>query len=156
MRILGIDPGTLRTGFGIIDVRQNAFLAFEYGCIKNSSKSPLAQRFSKIFNQLCEIIQRTRPDCAAIETMFYCKNPMSAIKLGEARGIAILASAQNGLGIYEYEPRRVKQAVVGFGAAHKSQVGKMVIQLLGLKDFKGVEDITDALAVAICHANHIK
>lgn len=156
MRILGVDPGTLKTGFGVIEFDRGKFIPLEFGCITNSSKTPLAQRFSKIFRRLCEVIESAKPDCAAIETLFYCKNPMSAIKLGEARGVAILAAAEKGLSIYEYAPRRIKQAVVGFGSAHKSQVSKMVTSLLGLKEIKGPEDITDALAVAICHANYIK
>lgn len=156
MRILGVDPGTLKTGFGVIEVDHGNLIPIEYGFISNSSKSPLAKRFSKIFIQLQEVIKRTKPDCTAIESMFYCKNPMSAIKLGEARGVAILAAAQNHLDVFEYEPRRVKQAVVGFGAADKTQVQKMVSIILRVKEIKGPEDITDALAVAICHAHHAK
>lgn len=156
MRILGVDPGTLRTGFGIVDVTSGNLSVVDYGCICSSSKVALADRFVKIFKNLLAVIEKFKPDCFAIESIFYCKNPSSAIKLGEARGVAILAAAQNGLDIFEYEPRRVKQAVVGFGAAHKAQIKKMVSSLLRLKEIEGPEDITDALAVAICHAHHLK
>ncbi|MBI1870112.1 MAG: crossover junction endodeoxyribonuclease RuvC [Chlamydiae bacterium] len=156
MRILGIDPGSLKTGFGVIEVDRGVFKLIDCGYIANSSKTPLPLRFSKIFEGLKVVIVRSSPNEAAVETLFYFKNPRTAFKLGEARGVAILALAQHQLPVYEYEPRRVKQAVVGFGSAHKSQVSKMVLSLLRLKDFKGPEDITDALAVAICHAHHLK
>ena len=156
MRILGIDPGTLNTGFGIIELDHGNYSAIEYGCISSSSKVPLPKRFYKIHSQLRIIIESVQPDCVAIESLFYCQNPNTAFKLGEARGVAILAAAQSHLEIFEYEPRRVKQAVVGFGSAHKIQVRKMVTSILRLKEIKGSDDVTDALAVAICHANHIK
>lgn len=156
MRILGVDPGTLRTGFGVIDLDRGNYSAVDYGCISSSTKSSLPSRFKKIYIQLTQIIEKIQPDCFAIESLFYCKNPNTAFKLGEARGVAILAAAQNDLEIFEYEPRRIKQAVVGFGAAHKIQVRKMVTAILKLNDIEGPEDVTDALAVAICHANHIK
>ncbi len=156
MRILGIDPGTLRTGFGVIEVQAGRFSTIEYGCITSSSKVSLPNRFVKIFKELLKVIETAKPDCVAIESIFYCKNPNTAFKLGEARGVAILAGAHQGLPIHEYEPRRIKQAVVGFGAAHKSQIKMMVTSLLKLKEIKGPEDITDALAVAICHAHYIR
>ncbi|MBI1883612.1 MAG: crossover junction endodeoxyribonuclease RuvC [Chlamydiae bacterium] len=156
MRILGIDPGSLKTGFGVIEVLRGSFKLVDCGYISNSSKSPLPRRFLKIFSELNNVIDRSSPDCAAIETLFYFKNPRTAFKLGEARGVAVLAAAHHQLEIHEYEPRRIKQAVIGFGSAHKFQIKKMVSSLLGLKTIEGPEDVTDALAVAICHAHHLK
>jgi len=156
MRILGIDPGTLRTGYGIIEFQKGRLSALEFGCISSSSKIPIYERFLKIYSHLRQIIEKIQPDCCAIESLFYCKNPNTAFKLGEARGVALLAVAQSRLPIFEYEPRKVKQAVVGFGAAHKLQVKNMVLTLLRVESFKGPEDITDALAVAICHAHQAK
>jgi crossover junction endodeoxyribonuclease RuvC len=156
MRILGVDPGTLRTGFGVIDLNRGNYSVIDYGCISNSAKSSLPLRFQKIYTQLTKVIEKIRPDCFAIESLFYCKNPNTAFKLGEARGVALLVAAQNNLDVFEYEPRRVKQAVVGFGSAHKIQVRNMVTSILKLNDIKGPEDVTDALAVAICHAHQVR
>lgn len=150
---MGIDPGTLRTGYGIIEVSGKHLIPVHFGCIFNLSKTPLPQRFARIFESLCSVIEKFQPDSVAIEAMFYCKNPSTAIKLGEARGIAMLSAARNNLQVFEYEPRRVKQAVVGYGSADKSQVRRMVTTLLSLAGLEGPEDITDALAIAICHAH---
>lgn len=156
MKILGVDPGSLKTGYGLINLEKGRIRAIEYGCISSTSKTPLEKRFVKIYTELNRFIQKTQPDAYAIEALFYCKNPNTALKLGEARGIAILVAAQNNLEIFEYEPRKVKQAVVGFGGAHKSQIKKMVQSILGLDEIKGPEDISDALAVAICHAHYYR
>ena len=154
MRILGIDPGSLRTGYGVIDLVPRGVSPVDYGCITSSSKMTLPQRYCKIFDSLKIIIEKLHPDCLAIESLFYCKNIKTAFKLGEARAVAILAAGQSGLPFYEYAPRLVKQAVVGVGSAHKSQVKKMVRALLNIRDQEISEDVTDALAVAICHGNH--
>lgn len=151
MVILGIDPGSGVTGYGVIRAQGSRMEALDYGCIRGKDGELPSARYVRIFQGLQELFARVRPETAAIESVFFCKNARSAIKLGEARGVAILAAGRLGIPIYEYEPRRVKQAVVGFGGAHKSQVQSMVVKLLGLKVVPKPEDVTDALAVAICH-----
>lgn len=153
MVILGIDPGSVVTGYGVIQANGSRLEAVDYGCIRGRSDDVASRRYARIFDGLQELMARVRPEVAAIESVFFCKNVRSAIKLGEARGVAILSLGHLGIPVYEYAPRRIKQAVVGFGAAHKTQVQSMVVKLLGLKETPKPEDVTDALAVAICHLN---
>ncbi|HRZ87142.1 MAG TPA: crossover junction endodeoxyribonuclease RuvC [bacterium] len=152
MRVLGIDPGTRTTGYGIIETSGSRLLPITYGVIQTAARDSLSTCFLNIHRGITDVIMRFHPDVAAVEDIFYCKNVNSAIKLGEARGVAIVAAAQHGLDIYEYTPRKVKQAVVGYGAAEKLQVQKMVKALLGLPAVPEPEDASDALGVAICHA----
>ena len=156
MVILGIDPGSVVTGYGMIRASGSRIEALDYGCIQAKSTEIASLRYVRIFDGLKEVFARVRPDVAAIESIFFCKNVRSAIKLGEARGVAILSVGHLGVPIYEYEPRRIKQAVVGYGAADKKQVQSMVMKLLGLKETPKKEDVTDALAVAICHLHSHK
>ncbi|MFC2149392.1 crossover junction endodeoxyribonuclease RuvC [Candidatus Auribacterota bacterium] len=156
MRILGIDPGTRITGYGLIEVRGSRSIPVAHGKIANSASLPLSKCFRNIYRQLRVVIDSHKPQAVAIENVFYCKNVNSAIKLGEARGVAILAAAESDLEIFEYMPRKVKQAVVGQGGADKIQVLKMVKMLLGLKEDIESVDASDALAVALCHAHTIK
>lgn len=151
MVILGVDPGSVVTGYGIISSSGSRIEALDYGCLRGKGEDVPSQRYGRIYEGLQEVFSRVRPDVAAIESLFFCKNVKSAIKLGEARGVAIVAIGKLGIPIYEYAPRRVKQAVTGFGAADKSQVQSMVVKLLGLKAAPKPEDVTDALAIAICH-----
>jgi len=153
MRVLGIDPGTRTTGYGIVDAVNSRLVPVAYGVINNSDREVLSRCFLNIYRGLREVIAHHQPEVAAVENIFYCKNVNSAIKLGEARGVAILAAAGDGLDVFEYMPRKVKQAVVGNGAAEKRQVQLMVKALLGLKEMPAPEDASDALAVAICHAH---
>lgn len=149
--ILGIDPGSRITGYGVI--RQIGAKS-EYvgsGCIRLKDDA-LAERLHKIYAGVTEIIEQFQPDYFAIEQVFMAKNPDSALKLGQARGAAIVAAAVNGLDVAEYSARQIKQSVVGKGSADKSQVQHMVVQLLGLAA-KPQADAADALAVALCH-NH--
>lgn len=149
--ILGIDPGSRITGYGVI--RQIGARS-EYvgsGCIRLQD-AELAERLHKIYNGITEIIEQFQPDYFAIEQVFMAKNPDSALKLGQARGAAIVAAAVKGLSVAEYSARQIKQSVVGKGSAEKSQVQHMVVQLLGLSA-KPQADAADALAVALCH-NH--
>ena len=155
MRILGVDPGTRATGYGLIESSNSRLTPLTYGVIGNAAKLELSECFVNIYRGLKEIIKSHNPEVIAIEDIFYCKNVSSAIKLGEARGVAILAAAESGLGVYEYTPRKVKQAIVGYGGAEKMQVQKMIKALLGLKEIPEPEDASDALAVAICHAHAI-
>jgi crossover junction endodeoxyribonuclease RuvC len=149
-RILGLDPGSLRTGFGIIDCAGGTLTIVAQGCIATSG-GPLADRLRLIHARVAEIILEHRPAEVAVERVFLSKNADSALKLGQARGAA-LAAVPATLGVHEYAPRAVKLAVVGVGGAEKAQVAHMVKQLLRVELRLGA-DAADALAVAICHAN---
>ncbi|HAJ75079.1 MAG TPA: crossover junction endodeoxyribonuclease RuvC [Gammaproteobacteria bacterium] len=149
--ILGIDPGSRVTGYGLINSVGNRLEYIDCGCITTRAES-LPERLKKIHNGLCEVIQQSSPQQAAIEEVFMGKNAASALKLGQARGAAMTACLTHDLPIEEYSARKVKQAVVGAGVAEKAQVQHMVKALLNISDTIA-EDAADALAVAICHAN---
>jgi crossover junction endodeoxyribonuclease RuvC len=152
-RILGLDPGSLRTGFGIIDCERGTLRIVAQGCIATSG-GPLADRLRLIHARVAELIVAHRPAEIAVERVFLSKNADSALKLGQARGAA-LAAVPATLGVHEYAPRAIKLAVVGIGGAEKSQVAHMVKQLLAI-DLKLAADASDALAIAICHAHSRK
>ncbi len=152
MIILGIDPGSRATGYGVIDQQGNRLLHQDNGVIITRSETPLAERLAQIYNQLEALIQQFSPDAVAVEQVFVAKNPASALKLGHARGIALLAGVKAGLPVAEYTALQVKSAVVGYGRAAKSQVQQMTRTLLALPEI-AQEDAADALAVAICHAH---
>ena len=149
-RILGLDPGSLRTGFGIIDCHAGSMRVVAQGCIATSG-GPLADRLRIIHARVTELIAEHSPQEIAVERVFLSKNADSALKLGQARGAALAAIPQ-ALGVHEYAPRAIKLAVVGTGGAEKTQVAHMVKQLLRL-EARLTADAADALAVAICHAN---
>ncbi len=153
MRVLGIDPGNRITGYGIVERRDSRLLPIAFGVIKNPAGTNSAERFAKIYEGIAQITADHKPDAVACETLFFCKNVRSAIRLGEARGVAVLAATARLLDYYEYSPRSVKQAVVGFGGAQKDQVKRMVQRLLGIPAGELTDDASDALAVAICHIN---
>ncbi len=150
--ILGIDPGSRVTGYGIVRAEgsQNHYVAS--GCIRTSRGADLADRLLEIGDGLAQIVREHAPEEAAIERVFMARNAESALKLGQARGAAILVARQHGLSVAEYEARKVKQAVVGTGAADKAQVQHMIRLLLGLAATPQ-EDAADALAIAVCHAH---
>ena len=150
IKILGIDTSLRSTGVGIIEVCGSELRAVAYGRIHNKPKVPHSLCLENIFNSISDLIDEHKPDCAAIEGAFFAKNANTAMVLGQARGAAITVCAKKGLEISEYAPRRVKQAVVGTGAAQKDQVAKMVVRLLNLAE-QPQEDAADALAIAICH-----
>lgn len=154
MRILGIDPGSRITGYGVID-RSSGF-AKEFVCcgvIKPSTELSLPARLKQLYDGLGEVIAKYEPDCAAIENVFIARNPDSALKLGQARGVLMLAVKHFNLALYEFPAKVVKQAVSGYGQAAKPQVQNAVKLLLQLDRVPG-EDASDGLAVAICCANH--
>lgn len=151
MLILGIDPGTLITGYGIIETVNGKISVVTLGAIKNASSNSMPLRLKKIFQVLTTTIEEFAPDECAIETAFYGKNAQSALKLGHARGVAMLAAVTHEIPTTEYSPREVKKAVVGNGTASKEQVQFMVKSLLKMKQVPKYYDTTDALAVAICH-----
>jgi crossover junction endodeoxyribonuclease RuvC len=156
MRILGIDPGSGTTGYGIIDTDGSQHRVILYGVIKTNSKRPFHERLLRIHSDLCELLSREKADTMAIEEVFHSTNVQSALRLGHARGIALLVAAQQGLDVYEYSPLEIKKAVVGYGQAEKEQVQSMVQLLLNLPEIPSPNDAADALAVAICHANRMK
>jgi crossover junction endodeoxyribonuclease RuvC len=152
MRVLGIDCGAGKTGFGVIEsdgVRHRMIAA---GVFKTNTRDPLAVRVLEIANGLRSVIEKHRPDAAAVEDIFHAVNARSALKLAQVRGAAILIVAEAGLPLGEYSPLEVKMSVVGYGRAEKQQVQLMVQSLLGLESVIASEDASDAVAVAICHA----
>lgn len=154
-RIIGVDPGSRITGYGVIDAGFGRLHFVACGVVKTTPKHPFAHRLNEIFEGINEVVQLHGPAVAAIEEVFLATNPRSALKLGHARGAAVVAAMQNGLAVYDYSARRVKQAVVGYGQAEKAQVQHMVKVLLGLSATPS-SDAADALAVAICHANQLQ
>jgi crossover junction endodeoxyribonuclease RuvC len=151
--ILGIDPGTRVTGYGIIKKNKNLILPLDFGCIRPPAKYDLHKRYLIIYESVFELIQKFKPSSMSIETQFVKKNVQSAIKLGMARGVIIIAGAKNNVPIYEYAPKKAKMAVVGNGKASKHQVQKMIQMILNLKNISIPEDAADALALAVCHAH---
>lgn len=153
MRILGIDPGTAITGFGIIEKIGNSFKTIEYGCIRTPANMELCQRLIVIHNQVTQLIAQFAPQEVAIEELFFNNNARTALSVGHARGVIMLAAAEAQLPIGEYTPLQVKQAVVGYGRAEKKQVQVMIKTLLNLPSIPKPDDVADALAIAICHAH---
>ena len=151
VRVLGVDPGSRITGYGLIDVRQDAVYYVASGCI-NAKGGALPLRLAEIYRGLRQVIAAHAPNEFAIEDVFFARNPQSALKLGQARGVAIAAAVGADLPVNEYAARAVKQAVVGTGHASKAQVAYMVRMLLRL-DAEPASDAADALAVALCHVN---
>lgn len=151
-RILGVDPGSRVTGYGIVEANRGELRAVDCGVIRPDPETPASQRYRVIHDGLTTLIGRHRPEVMAVESLFFCKSASSAIKLAQVRGVVLLAAAEAGLEVYEYAPRRIKQAVVGRGAASKVQVQQMIKVLLGLAEVPRPADAADALAVAVCHA----
>ena len=154
--ILGVDPGSMVTGYGLIKSNHQKNVLMDFGVIRTDSKESLPQKLKQIFEGLSQIIAQKHPDELAIEETFYSKNAKSALVMGQARGVAILAAACAKLSVWEYSPKEVKCSIVGRGDASKLQVQYMVRNLLELKDVPEPEDAADALAVALCHAQRIK
>ncbi|MFN2455108.1 MAG: crossover junction endodeoxyribonuclease RuvC [Pyrinomonadaceae bacterium] len=154
MRILGIDPGSETTGWGVVEGSGNRYQLIEYGTVKASPRERFSARLLLISNGIEAIIERLKPDVFSIEEAFYAKNVQVAIKLGQVRGVALLAAERAGLEIHEYSPRLIKQTVVGYGNAEKQQVQEMVRVLLSLTSAPQPHDAADALAIAICHFHH--
>lgn len=154
VRILGIDTSLRSTGVGIVEARGSEMRAIAYGRIRNKPADPHSRCLENIFDAITELIEEHTPDCAAIEGAFFAKNAHTAMVLGQARGAAITACARKGLAITEHSPRKVKQSLVGTGAAQKDQVAKMVVRLLNLSE-QPQEDAADALAIAITHYHQL-
>lgn len=154
MRVLGIDCGSERTGFGIVDSDGRIHRLVDSGVIKTSPRDPFEKRLGAIAAGLRARIQDYQPDMAAVEEVFYAVNVKTALKLSHVRGVALLVIAEAGVVLAEYSPLEVKTSVVGYGRAEKQQVQKMVASILRLPAIVESEDASDALAIAICHANH--
>ncbi len=154
MRVLGIDCGTERTGYGVIDSDGRVHCLVSAGVIRTLKQDPLHLRLLTIAAELRRQIEEHRPEIVAIEEVFYAVNVKTVLKLSHVRGVALLTAAEAGLELSEYSPLEVKTSVVGYGRAEKSQVQMMVASLLRLKQVISSEDASDALAIAICHATH--
>lgn len=152
MRILGIDPGSRATGYGIVEKQGNRLKHIDNGVILTGSDAPLSERLGIIYHQLSGVIDTYAPSAVAVEQIFLARNALSALKLGHARGVALLVGVHHNLPVFEYTALQVKSAVVGYGRASKGQIQDMVRILLGLPEV-AQEDASDALAVAICHAH---
>lgn len=150
--ILGIDPGSRITGYGLIEEKNQRLNYLDSGCIRTATAETLSEKLLQIYNGICHLMDLYAPNEVAIEQVFMHQNPNSALKLGHARGVAMVAAASHRVCVSEYSPREIKQAVVGYGAAEKSQVQHMVIQLLTLNSAPQA-DAADALAIAICHSH---
>ncbi|MBI4757482.1 MAG: crossover junction endodeoxyribonuclease RuvC [Chloroflexi bacterium] len=148
---LGIDPGTASTGYGLVEANGEELRLVAYGVISTLPETPMPQRLRGIHDALAELITRYQPSQLAVEELFFNRNARTALAVGQARGVVLLAAAEAGLPVGEYTPLEVKQAIVGYGRAQKAQVQRMICLLLNLAAAPQPDDATDALAVAVCH-----
>ncbi len=155
MTILGIDPGTAAVGYGIVVGDRDNLKMIDYGCIKTESKTEMPKRLKSIYREINQIIKKFKPDCLAVEDIFFAKNSKTAITVGQARGVILLAGAENNLPVFDYTPLQVKQSTTAYGRADKAQVQKMVQIILKLKEIPKPDDAADGLAIAICHMFNI-
>ncbi len=156
MLILGIDPGTATTGYGLVSAEAGRSVPVDFGTILTSPRKPPAVRLSEIYDRLCELVDTSHPDVMVTERLFFSKNETTAFAVGRTAGVVLLVAAQRGIPVVEYTPMEVKQAVVGYGGAEKKQVQYMVQRILGLPEIPKPDDAADALAIAICHAHAAK
>ncbi len=148
--IIGFDPGLADTGYGVIEEQGNKLVCLDYGSIKTPAKTETSERLETIYNKICEILEKYRPSAVGIEKLFFSRNVTSAMLVGQARGVVLLAIEQAGIPMIEFTPNQVKQAVSCYGAAGKEQVQKMVKLILNLKEIPKPDDAADGLAIAIC------
>ncbi|MFN2185635.1 MAG: crossover junction endodeoxyribonuclease RuvC [Anaerolineae bacterium] len=151
MLVLGIDPGTAITGFGLVREEDEGLALVAYGVITTAANQPLPERLQLIYQGLAQVTRQHQPQQAAVEELFFSRNARTALSVGHARGVALLALADAGLPIYEYKPLEIKQAITGYGGADKGQVQEMVRLLLNLDHVPQPDDAADAVAVAVCH-----
>ncbi len=156
MRVLGIDPGTARTGYGIVQRDGSALKLIDFGCLETLSNAPPAERLLSIHRGVLHLIELHRPEVVGVERLFFNRNVQTAFAVGQARGVVLLAAATHALPVLEYGPHEVKVAVTGYGRADKSQVQRMVQTLLGMVELPRPDDAADALAVAICLAHGLR
>jgi len=156
MRVLGIDPGTAIMGWGVVEKNKdvgNGVKLVAYGAVKTSPGLDMPMRLKDLYDGLTAQIKRYKPEAVAIEDLFFFKNQKTVIKVGQARGVAILSAVNLDIPVFDYTPLQVKQAITGYGRAEKKQVQKMVSLILGMKEVPKPDDAADALAIAICHLN---
>jgi len=153
LTILGVDPGYAILGWGVVDYAASRYRLLGCGAIETGKSLPWPERLKAVFDGLTDIIEEFKPDVCAVEELFFNSNQKTAIKVGEARGAAVLACANSGLQVFEYTPLQVKQALTGYGRADKRQIQEMVRTILGLERAPRPDDAADAAAIAICHAN---
>lgn len=156
MRVIGIDPGTAITGWGVVEGDGNDLRVIAYGVVTTPAGTPLPERLQVIYRELTELLGKWQPESSAIEELFFSKNAKTALAVGHGRGAAMLALANAGLPITEYKPLEVKQAITGHGGADKQQMQQMVKLLLSLDELPRPDDAADALAVAICHLHSVR
>ncbi|MHB9146008.1 MAG: crossover junction endodeoxyribonuclease RuvC [Symbiobacteriia bacterium] len=150
MRVLGVDPGTALCGYGVVDMEGNHLHVVTYGCVSTHKDTLAAERLLQVYEGITQVIEQFAPEVLAVEELFMGRNVTTAISVGQARGVVLLAGAQHGLELAEYTPGQVKQAVAGYGKAEKAQVQQMIKVLLGLSEIPKPDDVADALAVACC------
>jgi len=155
MRVLGIDPGTIVMGYGVIESQDDDIALVDCGALVSRVRSPIGERLSHLYKELQEIIRHHQPDAVAVEQPFVAKNARSALAIGRAQAVALLAAATRGIPTYEYTPTQIKQRVANYGASSKEQIQEMVRLQLGLSQVPQPNDVADALAVAICHLREI-
>jgi crossover junction endodeoxyribonuclease RuvC len=153
MRIIGIDPGYAILGYGVVDKSPNKYTLVECGVLTTDKDLPMPERIRRVYAMLMDVIAEFGPDDAAVEELYFSGNAKTAMRVGEARGAAILACANSGLNIYEYTPLQIKQALAGYGRADKRQIQELVKRICGLREAPKPDDAADAVAAAICHGN---
>lgn len=151
MRVLGIDPGTVVIGYGVVDSDGDRTILVDYGALNSSSRLPLGERLGELYSQLQEIVTRFQPDAMAVEQPFVAKNVKSALAIGKAQAVAVLVAVNWGIPTFEYTPAQIKRQVANYGTSSKEQVQKMVSLQLGLTEVPQPDDAADALATALCH-----
>ncbi|HVE81145.1 MAG TPA: crossover junction endodeoxyribonuclease RuvC [Candidatus Dormibacteraeota bacterium] len=155
MRILGIDPGTATTGFGLIEKTDEGIKFVDAGVISTSKDTPMPDRLVTIYDEVTQLVNELRPDEVAVELLYFAANVTTAMTVGQARGVVILAAAKSGLPVFEYTPLQVKMAITGYGRADKKQMQEMVKTILKLKTIPKPDDAADGLAIAITHAHQM-
>lgn len=153
MRIIGIDPGYAIVGFGVIEYERRVFNVIDYGAVTTEAGVDLNTRLLEIYNDLCLLLDRYKPDAMAVERLYFTSNQKTAIAVAEARGVTLLAARQRNIEIYEYTPLQVKSSVTGYGKAVKKQVQELTKNILKLPEIPKPDDTADALAIAVCHAH---
>jgi crossover junction endodeoxyribonuclease RuvC len=151
--VLGIDPGTARLGYGVVDRKGSKLTMLDYGCLETTNDRPLEQRLLIIHEGLTDLVETHHPEAVGVERLFFNKNVQTAFAVGQARGVVLLVAAQHGLPVFEYGPHEVKLAVTGYGRAPKDQVQRMVQMVLSMTELPRPDDAADALAVAVCTAH---
>ena len=154
MRLLGIDPGTGITGFGVVDVKDGKYKLVDAGVVRTKAHTPQKERLETIFENISEIIEEHKPQIMSIEKLFFTNNITTAMTVSEARGVVLLCAQQADMQLYEYTPLQIKQAITGYGKADKKQVQEMVRVVMKLKEVPKPDDCADAIAVAVTHAMH--